>query len=87
MGLGVAFNEQSNQAQERLMLGISPSAQKCPDLDIGLVTSRWDIGLMSDKYVPGTGVTAEKPPISIRAAIKLSSLRGHSLLSDLCYAW
>ena len=79
MGLGVAFNEQSNQAQERLMLGISPSAQKCPDLDIGQVTSRWGIRLMPDKYFPGARITAEKPPISIRAAVKLSYLRWHAV--------
>ena len=85
--LGVAFNEQSNQAQERLMLGISPSAQKCPDLDIGQVTSRWCIRLMPDKYFPGARITAEKPPISIRAAVKLSSLHGHPFLPDLGYSW
>jgi len=84
-GFGVAFNQQSNQAQQRLMLGISPSAQKCADLDIGHVTSRWNIRLVPDEYVPGTGITAEKPPISIRAAVKLSSLHGHRLLPDLCY--
>jgi len=87
VGLGVAFNEQSNQAQERLMLGISPSAQKCPDLDIGQVTSRWCIRLMPDKYFPGARITAEKPPISIRAAVKLSSLHGHPFLPDLGYSW
>jgi len=69
------------------MLGISASAQKCADLDIGQVTSRSDIRLMPDKYVPGSGITAEKPPISIRAAVELSSLQGHPLLSDLCYLW
>jgi hypothetical protein len=38
-GLGIAFNQQSNQAQERLMLGISPSAQKCANHDLGQLTS------------------------------------------------
>lgn len=67
------------------MLGISRSAQKYADLDIGHLTARWDIRLMPDKYVPGTGITAEKPPVSIRTAIKLSSLEDHSLLSELSY--
>jgi hypothetical protein len=60
------------------MLGISASAQKCADLDIGQVTSRWGIRLMPDKYVPGSGITAEKPPISIRAAVELFSSPGPS---------
>ena len=67
------------------MLGISRSTQKCGDLDIGQLTARWDIRLVPDKYVPGTGITAEKPPISIRAAVKLSSLQGHPLLPDSRY--
>jgi len=71
----VAFNQQSNQAKERLMLGISPAVQKCAYVDIDQVTSRWGLRVMPAKSVAGIGVTAEKPPITIRAALKLSLLR------------
>ena len=39
-GLGIAFNQQSNQAQERLMLRTSwPFAEERTDIDIGRLTA------------------------------------------------
>src|SRR5215831_10168233 len=68
------------------MLRISPpAAQKITDIDIGVPTARWDIRFVPDKYVPRGGIAAQKPPIAIRAAVKLSSLQGHRFVLDLCY--
>src|SRR5215472_15882388 len=60
------------------MLGIFPRAtQKCADIDIGYLTTRWDIRFMPDKYVPRGGIAAQKPPIPIRTAVQFSPLQGH----------
>src|SRR5215472_8144100 len=68
------------------MLGIFPRAtQKCADINIGYLTARWDIRFMPDKYLPGSRIPAEKPPISIGAAIQLSPLQRHRFVLDLCY--
>jgi hypothetical protein len=60
------------------VLGMSlVSAQKCPDIDICRLTARWDIGLVPHEHVPGSWIAAKGPPISVRAAVKLSFLDGH----------
>ena len=67
------------------MLGIFPRAtQKCADINIGYLTARWDIRFMPDKYLPGNRIPDEKPPISIRAAVKFSPVQQHRIVLDLC---
>jgi len=62
----------------------SRTAEKCADIDVGHLTARWDIRFVPDKYVPRGGIAAQKPPIPIRAGVKLSSLQGHRFVLDLC---
>ena len=51
---GIAFNQRSDQVQERLMLGMSAaSTQKRADVDIGHLSARWEVRSVPDEQSPG----------------------------------
>ena len=52
-------------------------AQECPDAEIGQVTARCGIGFVPDEDFPVSGISAEEPPISVRAAVNLSFPHRH----------
>ena len=71
------MHEGRYQAQKGLMLRVQrPRREKGADVEVRYLTSRWRIRFMSDEYSPGL-VPAQKPLVSVRAAIKISSLDLH----------
>jgi hypothetical protein len=78
------FNQRSNQAQKRLMLGISlASAQKYSEIGIGYVTAGRGVRLVPDEQLSRLGIAGKKPPIPVRTAVKLFPLQGHLFVLDL----
>jgi hypothetical protein len=58
-----------------LMFGVQrPTAEKCADVDIRCMTARRCVRFMPDEYALRIRLAAQKPPISIGAAVKLSGI-------------
>ena len=70
----VALHQRPDQPQQRLVLGVmhSPS-EEIADLYIAHLATRSGVRHMPHEHAPGSGVSGEKPAISVRAGIKLSA--------------
>jgi hypothetical protein len=63
------------QAQERLVLRVQrPTTQKCAYVEVRYPTARGQVRLVPDEHAISVRFPAQKPPISIGAAIKFSRL-------------
>src|SRR5215472_16651658 len=80
LSVGIDFDQRPNQTQQRFMLGMSlTSAQKFTDVDLSHMTARLGVRFVPDEDVSRGGIAGEKPPIAVRAAVKLSFLHRHQL--------
>jgi len=67
--------------QQLLLFWTFALTEEHPDLDMGYVTSRWEIGLMSAEHLAGVRIAGEIPSIAVRAVIKLFGTKGHPCCS------
>jgi hypothetical protein len=52
--------------------GATRRGSEKPDAEIGQLATRRDVGFVPDEHVPGIWIAAERPPVSVWAAVKLS---------------
>src|SRR5215204_3236653 len=84
LNIGASVDQRGDQPQQRLMFGTVRVADKeCADLDLGSPTTRRSIGAVLDEDSTRIRIAGEKPPVPIRAGIKLSRLKIHCVSPPL----
>src|SRR5215831_747801 len=74
---GRLIDQCADQLQQLLLFRAFALTEEHSDLDVGYVTSRWEIGLMFDEHLAGVRIAGEIPSIAVRAVIELFGTKGH----------
>src|SRR5438874_4481189 len=74
----LVVHQGGHKAQERFMLGVQrPTAEESADVGFGDLTTGWSVRFVPNENTVCVGLAAQKPAISVWAAIKLSGLDRH----------
>jgi hypothetical protein len=81
LAIGRRVDQCSDQSQQLLLLKAFALTEEPSNLDVGHMSIRWDVGLVSDEHPPRIGITGEIPSVTVRAVTKLSDKQGEACCS------